>query len=145
MIKLLLAAGPLCLAMISSPCLAADDFRAPTNLERHSSTFAGATIRLNVGQRGKLKTTARLQLGAVHELRGSGGYSPMLRRQHSGLELGLGRGAKPEFFIGGRSTKALPERLSLGGPSGSTVGIVFAVALVAVGLLVITNLNDLSE
>lgn len=145
MIKAMLKIVPLCLALVSSPCLAADDFRAPLNLERQSSAFAGAAIRLNLGKGSNLKPSARLQLGAVHELRGSGSLTPVGRRQHAGLELGLGKGARPEIFLGGRSMARVQERLSLDGRSGSTVAIVFGVALLAVGLLVISNLDDLND
>ncbi len=145
MTKVIITAGTiLALALSATPCFAADDIRAAVNFERQTSAFAGANVRLTFGQRGRSKPTARLQLGAVHELRGAEA-APVAARQYVGLELGLNPGAKPELFLGGQSTKQIGERLNLGGSASNTVAIVFGVALVVVGVIVISNLNNLND
>jgi hypothetical protein len=58
------------------------------------------------------------------------------------FELGAAGKDRGKLFIAGQSTGELKQRL---GPSGTTVAVVFSVALLAVGLLVITNLDDLDS
>ena len=133
------AVAALAVTLVPTPCRAADDMRAASDQGRQSAAFAGANIRLPLGEKRGAKPTARLQLGMVSRSSGTRPVPP------GGLELGLTGRGKPEMFLGGQSAKQMRERLNLSGSNGSTATIVFGVVLLAVGILVITNLDDLGD
>jgi hypothetical protein len=121
--------------------VAAEDYRHAGYDESRRAGFAGAVFRLEMGAAAKAPST-RLQIGV---------RSISSRRQFEGttsdvhvpvFELGAAGKDRGKLFIAGQSTGELKQRL---GPSGTTVAVVFSVALLAVGLLVITNLDDLDS
>jgi hypothetical protein len=127
------AATALAVALAPIPCRAAEDIRTTAAPARQPAAFAGASIRLPLGQKDRARPVARLRAGIV---------DPGSR---AGLELGLTRRGKPEMFVAGHSASAVRERMKLNGSTGSTTWIVFGVVLLAVGVLVITNLDSLGD
>lgn len=133
--------------MMSAPCMAADDRLGWGPREQRAAAFAGANVRLPLGGKVRANPTARLQLTTIRSYQnGQSGNlthsSSVVPRQHVGLELGLESGTKPELFVGGQSTSLVRERLQMAGLADPTLGTIFAVALVAVGVLVITSFPD---
>lgn len=128
------AAATAAILLCAQPCLAADDFRSLGATERRSGAFAGMTVRMPL-DRQRAKPTARLQLTTVHQSydRSSGLSGRTI--MPAGLELGLGRSAKPTLFVGGRSTADIEEKLHVKGSSGTTILIVGGVLLLAVVVL----------
>ena len=138
------AATALAVTLSPSPCRAADDMPIVHNSGRQTSAFAGANIRLGLDRRGQVKPTARLQFGMMGQ-QGVEPLSPSSRSAVHGLELGLTRGGHPELYLGGQTTGQIRDRLKLNGSPSNTVAIILGVALVAVGIIVISNLNDLDD
>ena len=128
----------------AQPAVAAEDYRHLGYTESRRAGFAGAVFRLEMGAAAKAPST-RLQIGV---------RSVSSRRQFEGttsdvhlpvFELGAAGKDRGKLFIAGQSTGELKQRLGPSGTVGTTVAVVFSVALLAVGLLVITNLDDLDS
>ena len=133
------AAAALAVMLAPVPCRAADDMRTIDDKRRQPAAFAGASIRLPLGGKQRARPSARLQLGMVH------GAGTARQIPAGGVELGLTGRGRPEMFVGGQSTRELRERMKLSGSTGDTVWVVFGVALLVVGVYVITNLDDLGD
>lgn len=139
------AATALAVTLTAMPCRAAEDRPVTHNLERQTSAFAGVNIRLPLGGKERAKPAARLQMGMVWRSEGAGPRSPDLRYRPGGLEFGLTAKGRPEIYVNGQSAGQMRERLKLGGSEANAAMIVFSVVLLAVGILVITNLDDLGD
>jgi hypothetical protein len=87
--------------------------------------------------------TARLQIGMRSISRSRQSAAPLDTQHVPALELGIGGRDKGALFIAGQPTREIERRLGVRGDTYTTVSIIGVVALVAVGLLVITNLNKL--
>lgn len=127
------------------PAFAAPDHRDVQYSETRRGAFAGTSFRLEFGQRARAPG-ARLQLG-MRAVSGSGGSgaAPVRTTHTPALELGIGGQGAGEMFIAGRSRAEVERSLGIGGGGarGTTVTVIGAVALLAVGILVLTNLDDL--
>lgn len=139
------AATALAAMPIATPCRAADIM--PTNYYREGkpAAFAGAIVRLELDGRRRAKPTARLQLGMIGRSQEAALSSTGTRNARAGLELGLTSVGRPDLYVGGQPVGQMRERLNLQGSTGTTVAIIFGVALLAVGVLVITNLDGLGD
>lgn len=110
-----------------------------------AAASAGLNLRLELGQRGRPKPVARLGIGRMQHSGGSGELPEWRRSATPGLELGLSSGGRAELYVGGQSSARVTERLGVDGSGMSPVWIVGGVVLLVVGVLVITNLNSLSD
>ncbi len=142
---ILIAAAASALVHIPAPAVAAQSMHASQSEERQTGTFAGANVRLEFGASRRVRPVARLQAGVTHQFRGTGPAPSARANTYRGLELGLGRAGRPEFYVGGQNSRQIGERLNLTGSSPNALWIVFGVALVAVTILVVTNLDDLGD
>jgi hypothetical protein len=61
------------------------------------------------------------------------------------LELAFGGEEKGALLVAGTPTSKIKRRIGINGDTYTTASIIAAVALVAVGLLVISNLNSLDD
>lgn len=135
------AAAMICTA---NPCLAQNQMGFDHRPER-ASAFAGVNLRLELGRGGRPTPVARLAVGRMHDLRRGDLLAGQNRVAGPGFELGLTRGGRAELHVGGEPVKRVKERLGADGLGLSTGEIVFGVALLAVGVLVITNLSSLND
>ena len=137
---IILSLGTLC----AGPALAAEDHRQFQYDEARRAAFAGATFRLETGPAAKPPAT-RLQIGLRSVASGrQSEASP--RITHVPLfELGAAGRESGSLFIAGQPTTAFERKLGVNADAGTTAAVIFAVALVAVGLLVITNLDNLDN
>ena len=127
----------------ANPCLAQDRMGFDHRPEQ-SSAFAGLNLKLELGRGGRPTPTARLTVGRMHDWRRTDMPVSQSRNDGAGFELGLSRAGLAELHIGGQPVKRVQERLGMD-ELGHPVWIVAGVVLVAVSLLVITNLNSLSD
>jgi hypothetical protein len=128
------------------PAFAAPDHRDLEHGETRRGAFAGTSFRVELGPRARAPG-ARLQLG-MRAVSGSGRSAAPVRTTHMpALEIGIGGRDAGEMFIAGRSRAEVERSLGLGprGARGTTVTVIGAVALIAVGILVLTNLDGLSS
>jgi hypothetical protein len=140
MIKPSCTAAALAAALLASgPCLAAQDLRPAEGPQARTAGFAGGSIRLPLGGSTKARPVARLRLGTM---RSAGGQAEFRR---GGLELGLAGKSAPQLYIGGEKSAELQRRLGVNGSAYTAVVVVFAVALVAVSALVLSDLGSLSQ
>jgi hypothetical protein len=130
--------------LCAEPVLAAQDYREHQLREMNRAAFAGAVLRLETGKAAKAPAT-RLQLG-MRSVPSGPQFEPGLQSTHIPmLELGLAGKDRGTFLVAGQPTSQFKRRLATNGDAGTTLIVVFSVALLAVGLLVITNLDSLDE
>jgi hypothetical protein len=133
-------AAMICMA---NPCLAQAQTGFDTRPEQ-SSAFAGLNLRLELGRGSQPTPTARLTVNRMHDWRRTDLPVSQSRDAGPGLELGLTRTGRAELHVGGQPMKRVKERLGAD-DLGNPVWIVGGIVLLAVGVLVITNLNSLSD
>jgi hypothetical protein len=136
-------AAALSVTCTTVPCFAQDNMSF-AHSEQRTGAFAGVNLRLELGQHRRAKPVARIALGLARET-GGGAASDTRRNSIPTLELGLKKSGGPELFIAGQPTARVNERLGARGLRLSPVEIVFGVTLLAVGVLVITSLDDLGK
>nr|WP_295370402.1 hypothetical protein [uncultured Sphingosinicella sp.] len=134
-----LVLGTIC----AQPCLAAEDHRELQFGETRRAAFAGTAFRLELGRVAKAPT-ARLQVG-MRSVSAGAQSSAATRTSHMpALEIGLGGRETGSLFIAGRPARQIEKKLGML-DTAETAMLVGAVVFVAVGLLVITNLNGLDD
>jgi hypothetical protein len=135
------AVAVLAVALVAAqPCAAASD--APDYNERRAGAFAGFNVRMALGGAKPARPSARLQLTTAFELRDSRtGAARTLKAQ--GLEIGANRKGAPAFYLNGRNAAERQEAHLLSSSTSTTTWIVLSVALVAVGVLVLSNSAEL--
>ena len=112
--------------------------------ERRTSAFAGLNVRMELGGAKPAKPFARMQLTSSYHVRDARtGSLQTLKAQ--GLEFGAAQNGAPTFYLNGQSTSQLKERNQLSGSTPDAVWIGLSVALVVVGVMVISNLDGLNE
>jgi hypothetical protein len=117
------------LVLGAQPCVAAEDFKDREQGERRTAAFAGATLKMNFGQRSNPKPEARLQLGMRHNFEGS----PAAARQVALVELGEGRTGKPAVYVAGQDAGQVEQKLAVKGTTGNVlIGVAIGVALLVV-------------
>jgi hypothetical protein len=132
-------------AMLGSrPAIAAEDYRHAGYDETRRGGFAGAVFRIEMGAAAKAPAT-RLQIGLRSVSSGRQSERMPSAAQVPLFELGAGGRDSGKFFIAGQPAAELKQRLGANGNVGTTVAVAFGVVLLAVGVLVITNLNDLDN
>jgi hypothetical protein len=128
--------------LAAQPCAAA---AGPGHFgEGRIASFAGVNVRMPLGQAGRNRPSARLQLTSSHHMRDARTGSVRTFKA-KGLELGADRNGAPALYLNGQTTAEIKERAGLASSTPDTVWMVFGVALVAVGVLVISNLDGLSD
>ncbi len=137
---LLLASGVSC----AQPAMAAQDYRQAQYQETNRAAFAGGVVRFEMGPRAKPPAT-RLQIGWRSLSSDRGSDAPPNVTHVPMFELGFAGKDRGNLFVAGQPTRALERKLGLNGDTGTTAVVVFSVALLAVGLLVITNLDSLDS
>jgi hypothetical protein len=125
--------------LMSGPCLAAQDIGSADPSRAGVAAFAGGSIKLPLGGGAKARPVARLRLGTMRSA------GPRAEFGQGGLELGLGAKGAPQIFIGGQSSAEVKRRLGVSGSTHTAVVVVFAVALIAVSALVLSDLDNLSQ
>jgi hypothetical protein len=95
-----------------------------------------------MGRRAK-PPAARLQFGLRSVSTGRHSEAPTRIAHVPVLELGLGGRDSGSLFIAGRPAQAIERKLGVDARTQSTAMLVGAVVFLAVGLLVITNLDGL--
>ncbi len=132
----MIAAGLLAL----QPCAAASDAAGPN--EQRTSAFAGLNLRMSLGGGKPARPSARLQLTTSHSIRDARtGSVETFKLQ--GLEIGAARNGAPTFYMNGRDTAEMRNKLRLSGSTSDAVWIIFGVTLVAVGVLVLSSSAEL--
>lgn len=135
-----LVSGALC----AQPAVAAQDHRQFQYDETRRAAFAGATVRLEMGPAARPPAT-RLQLG-LRSLSSGRQSEAGPKFTHVPLfELGVAGRDSGNLFIAGQSTTTVEKRLGLNGDAWTTASVVLTVALLAVGVLVITSLDGLDS
>lgn len=127
--------------LAAQPCAAAADTAAWD--EPRLPAFAGLSIRMPLGNTKAALPSARLQLTTSYHLRDDRTGSVQTLKAN-GLEIGASARGTPSLYLNGQSTAEIKEKVRLSG-SSDTATIVLGVALVVVGVLVIANLNTLSD
>ena len=147
------ALGLAALMIAVQPCAAAD--LAPQEGTRHSGVFAGATLRVPLGQGRAPREEARagLSFGATHVYRGTSATSGERRVQADMVELGIRRSGTASFAIGGRQLLDDKGRLRVqgdddeddGGISPWLIGAGVVVAALGIGYLVLLDELDCTD
>jgi hypothetical protein len=123
--------------LATQPCLAADDFRDASRMERRSGAFAGATLKVMMANSPRKAPAAHFGLGVsqFHEWTGSAGAAK--RMQTPGVELRLSSTGKPLLMVGGQNSASMKQRLGLASSTGTILLVVggIAAAVLAVSLL----------
>ena len=127
---------------VAAPCSAAPDLGTSAEGTARPTAYVGGVVRLELGRRNQLTPIARLRLGVAPFRAGGAAAGRTPSGQSGGIEVGLHPTGQPELYVGGRSASQVAR---LDGSTGTAVQVVFGVALLAVGLLVITNLDDLGD
>lgn len=141
------AAAPLAalmsLCLCAQPALAAQDQRIGQSAETRTAAFAGASVRLPFGGRQAARPQTHLQLGMRSISTDPQSAAPLRARNVPAVELGLGNRERFNLYLAGQSRADIERRLGVRG--NSTVTYVFGAALLVVGLIVITSLDDLGD
>jgi hypothetical protein len=138
---LLAASAMICL---TTPCLAQDVTSFAHSTDQRTGAYGGVNLRLEFGRNRRPTPVARIAVGLTQEARASGDASAR-RNAVPALEVGLTRSGGPELFVAGQSTARIEQRLGARGLGLGPVEIVFAVALTAVTILVVSGLDDLGD
>lgn len=122
--------------LMSGPCLAADDFRVTGDPQHRMAAFAGASIRVPMGN-GVGKPTARLQLTMIHSYEDRQSASPSRTFRPAGFELGASGKKAPALFLNGQDLAQTKRKLGANGSSKTwlIVGGVLLAGAVAILLL----------
>jgi hypothetical protein len=129
----------------ANPCLAQDQMGFGHRPDQQAAAFAGMNLRLEIGRQGRPKPVARLAIGRFPGTDRSDIMPGPVRSAAPGLELGLTRGGAAALYVGGEPASRVKERLGANRWELSPAAIAFGVVLVGVGVLVITNLDDLGD
>lgn len=126
----------------TQPCLAADDFREASRLERRSGAFAGATLRVLMGDSPRTAPAAHFGLGVsqFHEWTGSTGAAK--RVQTPGVEVRLSSTGKPVLMVGGQNTASMKQRLGLASSTGTILLVVGGIAAAALAVTLLSGSGD---
>ncbi len=129
-------------AALTQPALAAEDHRLHQFEETRTSAFAGLRLRVETGPRAKPQPP-RFGIGLRSISTARHSEAPMRIAHAPLLELGVGGREGGSLFLGGQKSPDLERRLGVDGRVRSTAIVIGTVALVVVGLIVITNLDGL--
>ena len=118
--------------LAAQPCAAADDLRDRDGPgARRTAPFLGVGVSVPLSRSAKVRPSARFQLTPARPAGGGfrpGGAAP-------GLELGLAKGGKPAFYLGGRPAQDIGRQLNMGGKTGTILivagGVLLLVLLAA--------------
>ena len=116
-------------ALVAQACPAAP---SPVGPGGGTSAFAGVRLRMPLGGEAA-RPQVRLQLAPAYAVRDARtGTVESVRAE--GLEIGLGRGGRPDLYLNGQASRDLKPKLSVKGSTGTTLLIVggVLVALVVV-------------
>jgi len=131
MIKISSIVGVLAaVALAAQPCAAAPSPVGPT--APAASAFGGVRLRLPLGG-AAARPQLRLQLAPAFAMRDPRtGAAETVRAE--GLEIGVGRGGRPDLYLNGQAGRDLHAKLGVKGSTGTTLLIVggVLVALVVV-------------
>ncbi len=125
-------------ALISQPCLAANDFSDWQHHERRIGAFAGAVVNMELGRGRRTIPTARLQLGLSHRYQATGSALPSRVVRSPGLELGFAQ-RRPILFVAGQSTASLERRVGLNGSTNRILLIAGGIALAGFAVWALTS------
>jgi hypothetical protein len=128
--------------LVAQPCIAATQ-SAETD-ERRMAAFAGLNVRIALGASKPARPAARLQLTSSYHVRDARTGSRQTLKA-KGLEIGVARNGTPALYMNGQNAAEIKNKAGLSSSTPDTVWIIFGVALVAVGVLVISNLDGLSD
>ena len=132
----------LSMGLCAQPAAAARDHRLGQTGETRTAAFAGATFRIPFGRQADRPQT-RLQLGLRSVSIDSQSAAPSRVRHVPAVEFGVDSRETGTLYLAGQSRADIERRLALRG--NSTVTYVFGAALLVVGLIVITSLDDLGD
>lgn len=130
-------------SLCAQPALAAQDQRLAPSTETRTAAFAGATFRAPFGGRQAARPQTRLQLGMRSISTDAQSAAPLRARHVPAVELGIAGRERGTLHLAGQSRADIERRLGVRG--NSTVTYVFGAALLVVGLIVITSLDDLGD
>lgn len=119
----------------ASPALAAESY-----WEQHRSTFAGATVRLELGGRQAPPAEARLGIGFVQDRRNSGGE--YVGRSVAGMPIALGVANRQlQLFAGGEELSQSQKRLRFTGETPALL-VLGGVAAGVIAVILLTDGDD---
>jgi hypothetical protein len=128
--------------LAAQPCAGAYD---PGSYgEGRMSSFAGVNVRMPVGKISRARPSARVQLTTAYSIRDvrTGAVETLKAK---GLEIGATRKGVPALYLNGQNTAEMQEKFRLSSSTPDSVSVILGVALLAVGVLVITNLDSLGD
>jgi len=112
-------------ALVAQPCAA-----TPAPVGPAASAFAGVRLRLPIGG-AAARPQVRLQLAPAYAVRDARtGAVETVRAE--GLEIGLGRGGRPDLYLNGQRGGDLKAKMGVKGSTGTTLLIVGGVLVVLV-------------